>query len=1049
MRAIGLGIGGLLLLDLLSALLAESFWFESIGYLQIFRTRLLTQGLIALAVFVVSLGWLWHNLSIAQRQVWPSPESEIQRPSLPGSLRMAGLVSPLLLLSLTLVASLLHYGRIAVSHWQPNLSLRSTDLPLPLKFDSQAVWSLLQTWPTQPWQPPLALGLTLLLLVYPALTLRALVLLVSLMFALVLSERWDLLLLALHQLPFNATEPLFHNDVGFYIFSLPLWELLEFWLMGLASLGFLSVALSYLLSADSLSQGYFPGLSARQLRHLCWLGGWLVLAFACGYWLDRYKLLYDPTGATYGASYTSVTVQLPIYTLLSLLALPIAGWLFVRSLRFRNVGAGRRLSGLPATLPANLPPGRTANLPSRLPASTATDRVTDPVTDRVADRVTDRVTDRMADLDQRLPSYRRYREAILRAGDLAAPAIVPAVSSVRLTPLRWGLGAYLLVALLLGGLLPLVIQKFVVLPNELQLERPYIERTLALTRQGFNLDQIEVETFSPSGQLTQASLEANNLTIENIRLWDERPLLETNRQLQRIRLYYEFPDADIDRYSLPNAADQINQQQVLIAARELDYSAVPAAAQTWVNQHLVYTHGYGFTVSPVNRVAEGGLPYYFVSGIESVEDPAIRSALPVGKPRIYFGEITDNYVMTQTRMEELDYPSGSDNVYNRYDGWDGISLSSFGQRLLYAKHLKDWQMLFTDDFTPQSKLLFRRNINERIKTIAPFLRYDSDPYLVTVDTGDKAWQHRGPQAAQAAQVTSAPDESYLYWIIDAYTTSDRYPYSDPLGNDFNYIRNSVKVVVDAYHGAVTFYIADPQDPLIQAWSQVFPSLFRPLSEMPEALRQHTRYPQDYLQVQSNQLMTYHMTDPIVFYNREDQWRAPNEIYGGKTQIVEPYYLIMKLPIATSEEFVLLRPFTPAQRNNLIAWLAARSDRDQSGKILLYTFPKQELVFGPEQIEARINQDPVISSQISLWNRQGSRAAQGNLLVIPIEQSLLYVEPLYLIADQNQLPTLVRVIAVYGSRIAMAETLEGALNAIFSETAATPPILRRSEPAASP
>jgi len=1022
MQVLGLGIGGLLLLDLLSALLAERFWFESIGYFSVFSKRLITQGLIGISVFLVSLGLLWRNLSIAQRQVWPSPEFEIERPQQPGSLSMVSLLPIVMGLGITLTISLLHYSRIAINHWQPNLNLRSTNLPVPLKFDHQAIWSLLQTWPTQPWQPPLVVGLTLLLLIYPHLTLRALTLLVSLIFVLVLSEHWDRLLLALNSMPFHATEPLLNTDVGFYIFTLPLWELLEFWLLGLATISFLSVGLTYLLSADSLSQGYFPGFSARQLRHLCWLGGWFVLMVACGYWIDRYKLLYDPSGAIYGAGYTGAVLQLPLYTLLSLMALPIAGWLLIRAMRFRVTPAPRRRLFLPSptSMPGQLPSTR---LPiGQRPGST--------------------------DLDLRLPSYRHYREAILTPS-LPSSQSSSQASPILLTPLRWGLGAYLLITLLVGGLLPLIIQQFLVLPNELKLERPYIERTLALTRQAFDLDRIEVETFAPTNSLTQASLQANNLTIENIRLWDKRPLLETNRQLERIRLYYEFPDADIDRYSLPNDKGQMIQQQVLIAARELDYSAVPAAAQTWVNQHLVYTHGYGFTVSPVNRVAEGGLPDYLIRGIDSVEDPRIRSALPTGKPRIYFGELTNTYVMTQTRLEELDHPSGSDNIYNRYDGWDGVSLGNWGQRLLYAKHLNDWQMLFTDDFTPQTKLLFRRNINERVKTIAPFLRYDRDPYLVVADTGNRQWQHGGEHPTPQSGDAQSPDDSYLYWMIDAYTTTDRYPYSDPLGNDFNYIRNSVKVVVDAYHGAVTFYIADPQDPLIQAWSQIFPGMFRPLSEMPTVLRQHTRYPQDYLQVQSNQLMTYHMTDPIVFYNREDQWRAPNEIYGNAPQVVEPYYLIMKLPIASSEEFVLLRPFTPAQRNNLIAWLAARSDRDEYGKILLYTFPKQELVFGPEQIDARINQDPVISERISLWNRQGSRAAQGNLLVVPIEQSLLYIEPLYLVAEQNQLPTLARVIAAYGSRIAMAETLEGALNAIFSEAATAAPILRPAAPLETP
>lgn len=724
----------------------------------------------------------------------------------------------------------------------------------------------------------------------------------------------------------------------------------------------------------------------------------LIVAFS--YWIDRYDLLYASKGAAYGAGYTSATVDLPVYTALSLLAIPIALWLLLQ-------GAGligdHRLSRS----------HRTASPLGSLPAS--------------ATRILVRTN-------------AASRERVLGQNASDSRSFLPLVGVI---------GGYLLAALLIGWGLPLITQYLIVQPNELQLEQPYIKRTIALTRQGFKLDDVDTETFNPANALTLTVLQENDLTVDNIRLWDKRPLLETNRQLQRIRLYYEFPDADIDRYSLPTEDGQTMQQQVLIAARELDYKAVPTAAQTWVNQHLIYTHGYGFTVSPVNRVGEGGLPDYLIRGIESVADPRIRNSIPIGKPRIYYGEITDTYVMTQTLVQELDYPSGSDNIYNTYTGRGGVDLGNFAQRLLYAKHLKDWRMLFSDDFTPQTKLLFRRNINDRVKTIAPFLRYDTDPYLVVVDTGNKQWQHSyRPSSPDGSSVTS-PDESYLYWVIDAYTTSDRYPYSDPLGNGFNYMRNSVKVVIDAYHGSVNFYVADPQDPIIQAWSQAFPGMFQPLAEMPTALQRHIRYPQDFFQVQSNQLMTYHMIDPIVFYNREDQWRAPNEIYGSEQQIVAPYYLIMKLSIGESEEFILLRPFTPAQRNNLIAWLAARSDRDQYGRMLLYAFPKQELVFGPEQIEARINQDPVISEQITLWNRQGSRVIQGNLLVIPIERSLLYVEPLYLVAEQNQLPTLVRVIVVHGSRIAMAETLDGALNAVFAAPPPEAPIVRTTEEPASP
>ena len=569
------------------------------------------------------------------------------------------------------------------------------------------------------------------------------------------------------------------------------------------------------------------------------------------------------------------------------------------------------------------------------------------------------------------------------------------------------------------------VQRFVVQPNELAAERPYIERSIALTRKAFNLDNIVAKTFNPQGQLTAANIQNNDLTIENIRLWDTRPILQTNRQLQQIRPYYKFHDADIDRYLLSkdnNLADA-DKQQVIIAARELDYTEVQDIAKTWVNKHLIYTHGYGFTLSPVNRVAEGGLPYYYVkdigtgteeTGSLTISDEVIRNSIPIGKPRIYYGELTNPYIMTSTRVRELDYPSGEDNVYTTYDGTGGIKIGNYFRRILFAQYLKDWQMLFTQNITKDTKVLFRRNIKQRVQEIAPFLNYDRDPYLV---------------AAKPDNQTN--DRDYLYWIIDAYTTSDSYPYSDPGENNFNYIRNSVKIVVDAYNGDVDFYIADPDDPIIQTWDKIFPGLFKPLDAMPVSLRSHIRYPEDLFSTQSERLLTYHMRDPQVFYNREDQWQIPEEIYGTESRTVEPYYLIMKLPNANTEEFILLHPYTPTSRPNLIAWLAARSDEEEYGKLLLYTFPKQKLIYGPNQVEALINQDPVISQQISLWNREGSQAIQGNLLIIPIEQSLLYVEPLYLEAEINSLPILARVVVVYENKIVMAETLPEALNAIFS------------------
>ncbi|MCC0175969.1 UPF0182 family protein [Waterburya agarophytonicola K14] len=567
------------------------------------------------------------------------------------------------------------------------------------------------------------------------------------------------------------------------------------------------------------------------------------------------------------------------------------------------------------------------------------------------------------------------------------------------------------------------VQRLAVEPNELVKEKPFIERSIAMTRKAFNLDSIEAKTFNPKGELTAQDINNNNSTIKNIRLWDTRPILQTNRQLQQIRPYYQFHDADIDRYLLSkdDTVKNGDRQQVIIAARELDYAQVINIAKTWVNEHLIYTHGYGFTLSPVNRVADGGLPYYYVkdigegskkSGTLTVSDETIRNSIPIGKPRIYYGELTNPYIMTSTKVRELDFPSGEENVYTVYDGQGGIKIGNYFRRVLFAEYLKDWQMLFAQNFTADTKLLFRRNIKQRIKTIAPFLNYDRDPYLVAGKT---------------------KSQNNLYWIVDAYTTSDRYPYSDPGKNDFNYLRNSVKVVIDAYNGKVDFYVAD-EDPIVQTWEKIFPKLFKPLSAMPLDLRRHIRYPEDLFSIQSERLLTYHMTDPQVFYNREDQWQIPKEIYGTKPQAVAPYYLITKLPTAREEEFILLHPYTPASRPNLIAWLAARSDGAEYGKLLLYKFPKQKLIYGPNQIEALINQDPVISQQISLWNREGSRAIQGNLLIIPIEQSLLYVEPLYIEAEQNSLPALTRVIVIYENQIVMAETLEEGINAIFQPQA---------------
>ncbi|NCO74478.1 MAG: COG1615 family transporter [Cyanobacteria bacterium] len=577
----------------------------------------------------------------------------------------------------------------------------------------------------------------------------------------------------------------------------------------------------------------------------------------------------------------------------------------------------------------------------------------------------------------------------------------------------------------LGLLLGVLVQTMIVQPNELALEKPYIIHNIKETRTAFNLDKIEVKTFNPEGNLTIEDIEKNYLTINNIRLWDTRPILQANRQLQQIRPYYVFFDADIDRYNIEIKKDSGESQginkQVIIAGRELDSQLLPSQAQTWVNQHLVYTHGYGFTMSPVNRVAEGGLPYYFIKDIGTPEDPGalkttsegVRNSIPIYRPRIYYGEVTNDYVMTNTKVSEFDFPSGEENVYHTYDGEGGIYLNSFGRKLLFSVYLKDWRMLLTNNFTSESRILFRRNLRERLSAITPFLYYDRDAYLV-------------------AAKGSNEESNHLYWLIDGYTISDHFPYSDPGDNNFNYIRNSVKALINAEDGDVTFYISDENDPIIKVWKKIFPHLFQPLKAMPKDIKQHIRYPVDFFDTQSERLLTYHVTDPQVLYNREDQWQVPEETFANEILSMQPYYLIMKLPIAQQEEFILLHPYTPVSRPNLIAWLAARSDDENYGKLLLYQFPKQRLVYGPDQIQALINQDPIISGQISLWDRQGSKAIQGHLLVIPIEESLLYVEPVYIEADKNSVPTLARVIVVYENKIVMAETLRKALDNIFSD-----------------
>ena len=554
------------------------------------------------------------------------------------------------------------------------------------------------------------------------------------------------------------------------------------------------------------------------------------------------------------------------------------------------------------------------------------------------------------------------------------------------------------------GVVPTAVQQLVVAPAELSREAPYLQRHIEATLRAYGLDRVRLVPFEPQDRLEGEALARHRNTLDNVRLWDYRPLLETFRQLQSLRAYYTFADVDIDRYAVRG-----RQQQLMLAVRELDVTRLPPQARTWVNEHLVYTHGYGVVAAPVHRVSEEGLPELWLRDIPS------RWAFPelqVDRPEIYFGELTGHYVVVNTRVPEFDYPRGEENVTTRYQGRAGIPLRGWFRRLAFATRFGDWRILLSTDLTGDSRILFARAVPERVRRLAPFLRYDRDPYAVVAN-------------------------GRVYWLLDAYTASGQYPYSQPFG-PVNYLRNSVKVVVDAYHGDVHFYVADPADPLLRTYARIFPGLFRPLEELPLSLRAHLRYPVDLFEVQAQVYATYHMRDPRVFYNREDAWAVAQEIFADRPQPVEPYYVTLHLPGAGSEaEFVLILPMTPQRRDNMVAWLAARNDPPHLGELWVFTLPKDRVVFGPMQVESRINQDPFISQQLTLWNQQGSRVIRGNLLVVPVERSLLYVEPIFLQAERSQLPELRRVVVSTGPRVVMAATLEEALARAVEGSAAAP------------
>ncbi|OGY20962.1 MAG: hypothetical protein A2113_01505 [Candidatus Woykebacteria bacterium GWA1_44_8] len=730
-------------------------------------------------------------------------------------------------------------------------------------------------------------------------------LLVSLFIGQTASSRWMNLLAYLNPTPFNLKDPIFSQDVSFYVFALPLFNTLlalAWWVVLIS----LVLTIIYYASKTALwlDQGGFL-IDKAAKNHLSAFGALIFLLVAAGHVLSRFGTLTSHHNLGTGAYFTGVNAVLPVLLLLTLLALVVAAAFM------RNIFASGK---------------------------------------------------------------------------------------------KWiviSLGAYFVVWIFGAIVYPSVLQKLVVVPNELNKEDPFIEHNIAFTRAAFGLERIEKRDLTGETVLGLDDIRKNDATIKNVRLWDRQPLLDTLGQVQEIRTYYDFASVDNDRYTIDG-----QYQQIMLSPRELNVESLPS--RSFINERLTFTHGFGLAAGPVNQVTAEGLPVLF---IKDIPPSSTVKGLEVKRPEIYFGELSSDYVFVKTKAAEFNYPKGEENVFQTYEGKAGVKVDSLFKKIAFALRFGSLRVLLSNDITAESRALFYRNIKERVQKIAPFLQLDSDPYVV------------------------ATKEGRLVWIYDAYTTSDKYPYSQTISG-VNYIRNSVKITIDAYDGTVQFYVSDPNDPLIQTYQKIFPGVFRLLSEMPADLREHLRYPEDIFAYQSTLYATYHMDQPQIFYNKEDQWVIPLDTSSKETgeEKTMMRHIIMKLPEQEKEEFILMLPFTPRGKDNLISWLVARNDGENYGKLVVYRFPKQKLIYGPKQVNARISQDAEISRQISLWDQRGSQVIRGAMLVIPIEEALLYVQPLYLRGEGGKIPELKRVIVAYENKIAMEETLEASLAKIFGEGA---------------
>lgn len=710
---------------------------------------------------------------------------------------------------------------------------------------------------------------------------------------------WWTFRLALSAQPFGYSDPQFHKDVSFFVFTLPAFSAFAEWAMGILILTTILTVVVHVLDGAIQPWAGLKGFAPHVKAHLSVLLALIVGVWGLQYWVDIYKLDFSHTGQIIGAGYTDVHAQIPAYWILIGISV-LTALALLANIRFQG---------------------------------------------------------------WRLP--------------LIAISVWVAAS------------------ILLGAAWPALTQAFIVNPNEQQVEAPYIQRNIQMTRTAFGLNDVKGKSFPADESLTATEVAADPGTIKNVRLWDPNVVGQSYAQLQSIRPYYEFPDVDVDRYTVDGT-----EQQVLISAREMNASNLPATSQTWVNRHLVYTHGFGLVVSPVNEADPRGYPRFIVGDIP----PATKTDLKIAEPRIYFGEATNDYVIVDTSAQEFDYPVGEQNAYNEYKGTGGVKIGGVFQRLAWAFDLGSTDVLLSRAVSANSRVLMRRDLKTRLDTLAPWLTFENDAYPVLVN-------------------------GRILWVIDAYTTTDQFPYSEGLPNSsITYIRNSVKVTVDAFDGTTTFYAFDKTDPILQTYRQLFPGLVQDAEKIPAEVRKHFRYPQGVFEAQAEIYRTYHMTDPRVFYNKEDQWDLPKQ--GGG--LMQPFYVLMKLPGASAEHFYLMQPYTPRQRDNMIGWVAANSDPDSYGERTVYLFPKERVVLGPEQVSAQIEQDAVISPQLTLWRQGGSTVEFGNMLVLPIAGSIVYIQPLYLKGAQTAIPALTRVLVVFGNKVAMEASLQDALTKVFGQ-----------------